>query len=78
MGFCIIFAVIITVLGIQLYINEMDWIEVSIITSALSIGFMIGFFHYYTVISPMIDDYEKRKYMKEKYSFLMKKFNEIN
>ncbi|MEI3911981.1 hypothetical protein V6S04_10395 [Bacillus sp. CCNWLW147] len=77
-GLSIIFGAVITILLIQIYTNTTDWVMMTMLISILSIGFVIGFVHCYKIISPMIDDYEKRMYLKEKYPDLLYKFNKIN
>ncbi len=78
MGLSIMFGVVMTVFFIQIYTNKVDWIFMPTLALALIFGFVIGFVHCYKVISPMIDDYEKRRYLKEKYPDLLYKFNKIN
>ncbi|MES5838075.1 MULTISPECIES: hypothetical protein [unclassified Bacillus cereus group] len=77
-GLSIIFGAVITIFLIQIYTNTTDWVMMTMLISILSIGFIIGFVHCYKVISPMIDDYEKRMYLKGKYPDLLYKFNKIN
>ncbi|MFE8095313.1 hypothetical protein [Bacillus toyonensis] len=78
MGLSIVFGAIITVFLIQIYTNTVDWILMSMLISALSIGFVVGFVHYYRMILPMIDEHEERKYLKEKYPSFLREFNKIN
>lgn len=80
MGLSIIFGAIITVFLVQIYTytGAVDWVFMPIPISALNIGFIIGFIHCYMVISPMINEYEERKYLKEKYPSFLKKINKIN
>ncbi|MDF9598927.1 hypothetical protein P7D15_00505 [Bacillus cereus] len=77
-GLSIIFGVVMTVFFIQIYTNTVDWIFMPTLALSLIFGFAIGFVHCYKVISPMIDDYEKRRYLKGKYPDLLYKFNKIN